>query len=110
MGLPIAGFQTLISILSIPVSEDPLVQIVEENWEILSTASSPDSLKVVRSVLETLGKLSTLQGYSDQDVWNAIHAKRNHAESDESDSADEDDLKRPEWRVFSSPRQGSKTS
>ena len=96
-------FPVLISALSVPQSEDDLGRLIDENWEVLSKATS---LEVVKA-FQLIGKLKELSKYSDEQVWEAVQ-KKNSNEVVEVD--DPNDLKAPEWRVFSNPSQAKPSS
>lgn len=89
-------FPVLISALSVPQASDDLGRLVEENWAVLDKATSLDVLKAFRLI----GQLKDLSKYNDDQIWAAIH-KKNQGTSEEAE--DPDDLKTPEWKVFSNP-------
>lgn len=91
-------FPVIISALSVPQATDDLGRMVEENWAVLDKATSLDVLKAFRMI----GQLKDLIKYSDDQVWDAIQKKiQGTVEEDD----DPDDLKSPEWKVFSNPAQ-----
>jgi hypothetical protein len=89
-------FPALISALSVPQAADDLGRLVEENWTVLEKATSLDVLKAFRSI----GQLKDLSKYDDEKIWDAIQKKIGGTGSDVEDP---DDLKSPEWNVFSNP-------
>jgi len=89
-------FPMLISALSVPQAADELGRLVEENWVILEKVTSVEVLRAFRSI----GQIKDLNKYDDEQVWAAIQKK---AEGTVEESDDPDDLKSPEWRVFSNP-------
>jgi hypothetical protein len=89
-------FPVLISALSVPQAADDLGRLVEENWAVLEKATSIDVLKAFRLI----GQLKDLSKYTDDQIWEAIQ-KKNQGTGDEVE--DPDDLKSPEWKVFSNP-------
>mgnify|MGYP005857266637 CR=1 FL=1 len=89
-------FPVVISALSVPQASDDLGRLVEENWAVLEKAASLDVLKAFRLI----GQLKDLSKYTDDQVWAAIERKRQGTGGDDEDP---DDLKSPEWRVFSDP-------
>ena len=89
-------FPMLISALSVPQASDELGRLVEENWVVLEKVTSPEVLKAFRLI----GQLKELNKYGDEPLWAAIR-KRNDGPVEEVE--DPDDLKSPEWRVFSNP-------
>lgn len=89
-------FPVLISALSVPQATDDLGRLVEENWAVLEKATSIDVLKAFRLI----GQLKELSKYNDDQIWEAIQ-KKNQGTGEEVE--DPDDLKSPEWKVFSNP-------
>ncbi len=89
-------FPVLISALSVPQASDELGRLVEENWAVLEKATSIDVLKAFRLI----GQLKDLSKYDDDQIWEAIQKKNQNAGEEVQDP---DDLKSPEWRVFSNP-------
>ena len=89
-------FPVIISALSVPQATDDLGRLVEENWAILDKATSLDVLKAFRMI----GQLKDLTKYSDDQIWDAIQKK---IQGTGEEVEDPDDLKSPEWKVFSNP-------
>lgn len=89
-------FPMLISALSVPQATDDLGRLVEENWVVLEKVTSAEVLKAFRLI----GQLKDLNKYDDEQIWAAIQRK---AEGTVEEPDDPDDLKSPEWRVFSNP-------
>lgn len=90
-------FPVLISALSVPQASDDLGQLIEDNWEILDKVTSPEVLTAFRLI----GKLKDFGSkYNDEQIWTAIQA---NMQGSEEITQDPDDLKSPEWRVFSNP-------
>jgi hypothetical protein len=89
-------FPVLISALSVPQAADDLGRLIEENWAVLEKATSLDVLKAFRQI----GQLKDLAKYADQQIWEKIQEK-GAATGDELENPD--DLKSPEWKVFSNP-------
>lgn len=89
-------FPVLISALSVPQASDDLGRLMEESWVVLEKVTSTEVLKAFRLI----GQLKELNKYTDEQIWAAIQ-KKNEGAVEEAD--DPDDLKSPEWRVFSDP-------
>lgn len=89
-------FPVLISALSVPQAADDLGRLVEENWAVLEKATSLDVLKAFRLI----GQLKDLSQYNDDQIWEAIQ-KKNQGTGEVMENPD--DLKLPEWKVFSNP-------
>lgn len=91
-------FPVIISALSVPQASDELGRLIQDNWEVLDKASSLEVLKAFRLI----GKLKDFSKYTDEQVWESIQKR---LQSTDEESQDPDDLKSPEWRVFSNPAQ-----
>jgi hypothetical protein len=89
-------FPVLISALSVPRASHDLGRLIEENWAVLEKATSLDVLKAFRLI----GQLKDLSKYDDDEIWTAIQ-KKNQETDQEAEAPD--DLKSPEWKVFSNP-------
>jgi uncharacterized protein DUF1998 len=89
-------FPLSISALSVPQASDDLGRLIDENWVVLEKATSLDVLKAFRLI----GQLKDMSKYDDGQIWEAIQ-KKNQGTREEME--DPDDLKSPEWNVFSNP-------
>lgn len=89
-------FPVIISALSVPQATDDLGRLVEDNWAVLSDTDSREVLAFARRQ----GLLRDFAKYTDEQVWKRIEQKR--AGSDDKEK-EPDDLKTPEWRVFTNP-------
>ncbi len=89
-------FPVVISALSVPQAADDLGRLIEENWAVLDKAASLDVLKAFRQI----GQLKDLAKFTDDQIWQRLQEK--HAAQGTAAEAP-DDLKSPEWRVFSQP-------
>ena len=91
-------FPVLISALSVPQATDDLGRLIEENWAVLDKAVSLEVLKAFRMI----GQLKDLTKYNDGQIWTAIQKT---IQGVAEEVVDPDDLKSPEWKVFSNPTQ-----
>ena len=89
-------FPVLISALSVPQATDDLGRLVEENWAVLEKATSLAVLQAFRQI----GQLKDLSKYTDEQIWKKLE-ERIAGGGDETE--DKNDLKSPEWRVFTNP-------
>jgi hypothetical protein len=97
LGASNSWFPLTLSALSIPTASDPLGQLVEANWAKLEKVTSSEVLAAFRQI----GTLAAFAAYSDEDVWQAVEAKRGvgQAPADQEPEG----LRDPEWRAFSEP-------
>lgn len=101
LGASNSWFPSALSALSIPRATDKLGKLVEEQWATLTKTTSLAKLGFYREEQSTYpGLIPLFAAYSDDEIWSAINAKR--AGSQEDNAAPED-LKSPEWQVFTQP-------
>jgi hypothetical protein len=91
-------FPALISALSVPQGTDDLAQLLEDNWNVFAEMES----KAILAYARRQGLLKDFAKYDDDQIWEAIQ-KKNQGAPEEAE--DPDDLKSPEWRIFSNPSQ-----
>jgi len=96
LGASNSWFPVLFSSIAIPGATVKLDQLVSDHWAILQNVTSRAVLLAFRSI----GQLGALNGYTDNDIWEAIERKRQPADS--TDNANPLDLKLPEWQVLTS--------
>jgi hypothetical protein len=101
LGSANSWFPTPLSALSIPRASDKLGKLVEEQWAELKDTDGIDELRLLRKRLQKFQSLIPLfTAFNDEEIWQAIERKRKVAQG----GADApEDLKLPEWRIFSSP-------
>jgi hypothetical protein len=101
LGSSNSWFPTAFSALSIPRATDRLGKFVEEQWGELVDIESLEEVRFIGKRLQKSQSLIPLFGeFKDEDIWAAIEAKRqgsglHHAQTE--------DLKLPEWQIFSNP-------
>lgn len=96
-------FPVALSTLAVPTKSDRLDQLVEDHWAKAKEVTSLDILKAFRAI----GQLSAFAEYDDEQVWDAIQARRNDKQRGNGDEVP--DLKGPEWEVFSRPESAELT-
>lgn len=101
LGASNSWFPTALSALSIPRAVDKLSKIVEEQWAELKDTEEIDELRLLRKKQQKFQSLIPLfTEFSDEEIWAAIELKKaggGHGK------APAEDLKLPEWDVFSNP-------
>jgi hypothetical protein len=95
-------FPVVISALSVPQASDDLGRLVEDNWAVLDKASGIEVLKAFRLI----GQLKDFSKYSDDQMWAAIQKK---IQGRGDGMEDPNDLKSPEWKVFSNPTKATES-
>jgi Domain of unknown function (DUF1998) len=97
LGASNSWFPLTLSALSIPMASNKLGQLVDEQWTTLEKATTRDIL----GAFADIGQLKAFSAYSLDEVWVAIEAKR--AGTASTDDPKPQELKTPEWAVFSQP-------
>jgi len=101
LGASNAWFPTALSALSIPRATDKLGKLIEEQWAELKDTENVDEVHLLRKKLHKFQSLIPLFAeFDDESIWSAIESKR--AGALQRDAAPED-LKLPEWQIFSNP-------
>lgn len=101
LGASNAWFPTALSALSIPRATDKLGKFVEEQWVELKDTEDVDELHLLRKKLQKFQSLIPLfTEFKDEEIWAAIETKRAGAQQG---ATPPEDLKLPEWHIFSNP-------
>lgn len=101
LGSSNSWFPTALSALSIPRAVDKLGRLVEEQWSELTDLDSLDEVRLIGKKLKKFQSLIPLfSEFKEEEIWAAIEAKRKGAGKGEGPA---EDLKLPEWQVFSNP-------
>ena len=104
LGSSSAWFPKTISALSIPTGASELAQAVEDEWAKLGEVQSIGEVALFRRV----NQLGAATQFSDEEIWDAICARRGDGEEDGDEGSD--DLKGPEWAAFDDPDSAPKGS
>jgi hypothetical protein len=97
LGASNAWFPITVSVVSIPMSSEPLVQKVADYWQFFEGVTSEDVLLYARS---SHPELSVFGGVSDEELWEAIQGYREIIEGGLEQPLD---VLGPEWEVLSDP-------
>jgi hypothetical protein len=101
LGSSNSWFPIAFSALSIPRATDRLGKFVEEQWGELTTIESLEEIRFVGKRLQKSQSLIPLFAeFKEEDIWAAIEARR---EGSGLHHAQAEDLKLPEWEIFSNP-------
>ncbi len=90
-------FGVSISALSVPTASGELNQLVISHWPLLEPITSREVLDYAIKA----GNLKPFAGWSADEIWDAIEAKRNAPDEPGPESMEE--LKQGEWMIFSDP-------
>lgn len=97
LGASNSWFGLTLTALSVPTAVDTLGQLVEAHWHVLEKAVTREVLSAFRAI----GQLQPFVGVSDDDLWAAVERKRGGGGGA---SPEPQNLKAPEWQVFTHPR------
>ena len=101
LGSSNSWFPSALSALSIPRAVDKLGRLVEEQWGHLANLTSLDEVRFLGKMVKNFQSLIPLfSEFKEEDIWAAVETKRQGGGKDEGP---EEDLKLPEWQVFSNP-------
>lgn len=101
LGASNSWFPTALSALSIPSATDTLGKLIEEQWSELKDTEDRDEVRLLRKKLQKFQALIPLfTQFDDNAIWTAIEARRSGTQHGK---APPEDLKSPEWQVFSAP-------
>ena len=101
LGASNSWFPTALSALTIPRATDRLGKLVEEQWTELKDTEDIDEVRLLRKKLHKFQSLIPLfTEYKDEEILEAITTKRTVGQEENVLS---EDLKLPEWQVFSNP-------
>jgi hypothetical protein len=101
LGASNAWFPSALSALSIPSATDKLGKLIEEQWAELKDTEDVDEIRLLRRKLQTFQSLIPLfTEFNDENIWAAIESKRAGAQHGNTPP---EDLKLPEWQIFSNP-------
>ncbi|UTV80127.1 DUF1998 domain-containing protein [Acidithiobacillus sp. YTS05] len=105
LGASNSWFPTVLSALSIPRAMDKLSKMVEEQWAELKDTDDIDELRLLRKKQHKFQSLIPLfSEFSNEEIWAVIESKKAGGEQGRMPA---EDLKLPEWEVFSNPESAS---
>lgn len=100
LGASNTWFPTSLSALAIPITKDPVSQLVQDGWDYFKDKESPLTVSVTVETLITAGILPGLGKHSKEAIWAAVETIRN---DEGAGTASEADIKGPEWEVLIDP-------
>ncbi|MCG7932569.1 MAG: DUF1998 domain-containing protein [Candidatus Thiodiazotropha lotti] len=100
LGATNSWFPITLSALAIPLVDDPVMQLVMDDWESFEDLDSADEVKTTIKFLKKKGLLPGIEKYSPEQVWDAIEKRKGGAQDEVVSEAD---IKAPEWMVLTNP-------
>jgi hypothetical protein len=100
LGASNSWFPITLSALAIPLSRDPIEQLVRDGWEYFADLESEAEVSVTVKTLKKIGALPGIDKHSSKAIWDVIQSIKSGA----GDTAvTEADIKAPEWDVLTDP-------
>ena len=100
LGATNSWFPITRSALAIPLTRDPIIQLVQDGWANFVDAESIDELKGTVKTLVRNANLLGIDQYSIEEIWDVIVGIR---AGTLGTSVTQDDIKGPEWNAFIEP-------
>ncbi len=100
LGATNSWFPITLSALAIPLTRDPIIQLVQDGWDNFVDVESLIEVKAIMKVLVKNAILPGINEYSPEEVWTIVEAIQ---KGDIDKTVTQNDIKGPEWDVFIDP-------
>jgi len=100
LGATNSWFPMTLSALAIPLSRDPIVQLVQDGWDNFVDVESALEVKAILKVLVKNALLPGIDQYTPDEIWAVIDAIN---KGEIGDDVSQEGIKGPEWEVFIEP-------
>ena len=100
LGATNSWFPITLSALAIPLSRDPISQLVRDGWDYFADIENESEVAVVVKTLKRTGALPGIDQHSPAAIWAVIESIR---AGDPQSIISEEDIKGPEWEVLIDP-------
>ncbi|WP_345193457.1 DUF1998 domain-containing protein [Kistimonas scapharcae] len=100
LGATNSWFPVTLSALAIPVTRDPIIQLLQDGMNFFDDVESEAEIGVIVKTLKKTGSLIGIEKYSNAEIWAALQeitSGKAHG------SVSESDIKGPEWDVLINP-------
>ncbi len=97
LGATNSWFPVTLSVLAIPLTRDPIAQLVQDGWDYFEDLDSESAVSVAVKTLKKTGMLPGIDKHSASDIWKVVESIRN---GEFSTAVTEADIKGPEWDVL----------
>jgi hypothetical protein len=97
LGSTNSWFSVSISVLAIPMTENPLEQLVNDAWTYFEDVESELEVKAVLKTLMKSGSVPGIETHSAEAVWKQIQVRKSGKKAEALQPLD---IKRPEWNVL----------
>jgi len=100
LGATNSWFPITLSALAIPLSRDPVSQLVQDGWDYFEDVTSESEVALVVKTLKKSGALPGIDKHKSSVIWSAVQLRQSgEAQSDITEA----DIKGPEWDVLIDP-------
>ena len=100
LGATNSWFPITLSALAIPLTRDPVSQLVQDGWDYFAELDSEAEVAVTMKTLKKTGALPGIDKHSPEAIWAVIQSiKAGTAATGVTDA----DIKGPEWEVLTDP-------
>ena len=100
LGATNSWFPVTISALAIPMTRDPVSQLVQDGWANFEDAETEAEIPIIVRTLVKNSAMPGIEKYSTSEIWTAIQSIKNDEVLPE---VTENDIKGPEWDVLIDP-------
>ena len=100
LGATNAWFPVTLSALAIPLSRDPISQLVQDGWDYFQDLTSEAEVAITVKTLKKTGSLPGIDKHDAASIWSTIEAFQSGTTKDH---VSESDIKGPEWEVLTDP-------
>jgi hypothetical protein len=100
LGATNAWFPVTLSALAIPLSRDPIAQMVLDGWDYFEDLESESEVAITVKTLKKSGALPGIDKHDPKAIWETIEAIRSGSGKEE---VTDSDIKGPEWEVLTDP-------
>lgn len=99
LGATNSWFPITLSALAIPLTRDPIRQLVQDGWDYFADLDSEGEVAVTIKTLKKTGALPGIDKHDPKAIWDVIQAIKSGGE----EGVTESDMKGPEWGVLTHP-------
>ncbi len=100
LGATNSWFPITLSALAIPLTRDPIAQLVQDGWDYFADLESEAEVAVTVRTLKKTGALAGIDKHSPKAIWDVVQSIKNGTAVT---GVTEADIKAPEWAVLNDP-------
>ncbi len=100
LGATNSWFPITLSALAIPVTRDPIIQLLQDGLDFFEDVESEVEVSLIVKTLKKTGNLIGIEKYSSSEIWEALESINKGCENG---PVSESDIKGPEWDVLTAP-------